>query len=131
MLLSLTTGCVRDAAIGGGKGEITGGHALLRGVLGRLKRGDSLTMTRSRSWVTVYKRPIYFFVAVAFWTLVGAGLIGFLINPLIALYYRQELNTTPVRGIARARHGARAVSPPRSARTARARNTLVLLNLPS
>ena len=45
-----------------------------------------------------YKWPIYFFVAVAFWNLVGAGLFGFLINPPIALYYMQGLNTTPVHG---------------------------------
>ena len=37
-----------------------------------------------------------FFVGVAFWNLVGAGLFGFLINPPIALYYMQGLNTTPV-----------------------------------
>ncbi len=34
----------------------------------------------------------------AFWNLVGAGLFGFLINPPIALYYMQGLNTTPVHG---------------------------------
>ena len=45
-----------------------------------------------------YRWPIYFFVAVAFWNLVGAGLFGFLINPPIALYYMQGLNTTPVHG---------------------------------
>jgi len=33
---------------------------------------------------------------VAFWNLVGAGIFGFLINPPIALYYMQGLNTTPV-----------------------------------
>jgi nitric oxide reductase subunit B len=48
--------------------------------------------------VKAYKWPIYFFVAVAFWNLVGAGLFGFLINPPIALYYMQGLNTTPVHG---------------------------------
>jgi nitric oxide reductase subunit B len=37
-------------------------------------------------------------VAVAFWNLVGAGLLGFFINPPIALYYMQGLNTTPVHG---------------------------------
>ena len=42
--------------------------------------------------------PVYFFIAVAFWNLVGAGLFGFLINPPIALYYMQGLNTTPVHG---------------------------------
>jgi nitric oxide reductase subunit B len=35
---------------------------------------------------------------VAFWNLVGAGLFGFMINPPIALYYMQGLNTTPVHG---------------------------------
>ena len=49
-------------------------------------------------WIANYKWPIYFFVAVAFWNLVGAGLFGFLINPPIALYYMQGLNTTPVHG---------------------------------
>ncbi len=42
--------------------------------------------------------PIYFFIAVAFWNVVGAGLFGFMINPPIALYYMQGLNTTPVHG---------------------------------
>jgi nitric oxide reductase subunit B len=36
-----------------------------------------------------------FFVAVAFWNLVGAGLLGFLINPPLSLYYVQGLNSTP------------------------------------
>ena len=45
-----------------------------------------------------YRWPIYFFVAVAFWNLVGAGLFGFMINPPIALYYMQGLNTTPLHG---------------------------------
>ena len=47
-------------------------------------------------WMTRYRWPITFFVGVAFWNLVGAGLFGFLINPPIALYYMQGLNTTPV-----------------------------------
>ncbi len=47
-------------------------------------------------WMTRYRWPIKFFVGVAFWNLVGAGLFGFLINPPIALYYMQGLNTTPV-----------------------------------
>ncbi|MFB3815166.1 MAG: nitric-oxide reductase large subunit [Terriglobales bacterium] len=59
----------------------------------RLARGTD----RAR-WVTAYKWPIYFFVAVAFWNFVGAGLFGFFINPPIALYYMQGLNTTPVHG---------------------------------
>ncbi|MEN6495783.1 MAG: nitric-oxide reductase large subunit [Thermoguttaceae bacterium] len=58
----------------------------------------NLRLTRARPWVSGYRWPIYFFVAVAFWNLVGAGLFGFLINPPIALYYMQGLNTTPVHG---------------------------------
>ncbi len=59
---------------------------------------ENLTLSRARPWVQAYKWPIYFFVAVAFWNLVGAGLFGFFINPPIALYYMQGLNTTPVHG---------------------------------
>ena len=49
-------------------------------------------------WIANYKWPIYFFVAVAFWNMVGAGLFGFLINPPISLYYVQGLNLTPLHG---------------------------------
>lgn len=59
---------------------------------------ENLTLARARPWVGAYRWPIRFFVAVAFWNLVGAGLLGFLINPPIALYYMQGLNTTPVHG---------------------------------
>lgn len=59
---------------------------------------ENLSLTRAQPWVQAYRWPIYFFVAVAFWNLVGAGLFGFLINPPIALYYMQGLNTTPVHG---------------------------------
>jgi nitric oxide reductase large subunit len=34
--------------------------------------------------------------AVSFWNLVGTGIFGFMINPPIALYYMQGLNTTSV-----------------------------------
>ncbi len=57
---------------------------------------ESLRLSRTRPWVSAYKWPMYFFVAVGFWNLVGAGLFGFLINPPIALYYMQGLNTTAV-----------------------------------
>ncbi|GAB4230916.1 MAG: nitric-oxide reductase large subunit [Acidobacteriota bacterium] len=50
------------------------------------------------SWVRRYRWPVYFFMAVAFWNMVGAGLFGFMINPPIALYYMQGLNTTPLHG---------------------------------
>lgn len=59
---------------------------------------DNLKISRSADWIKAYKWPIYFFIAVAFWNLVGAGIFGFLINPPIALYYMQGLNTTPVHG---------------------------------
>ena len=59
---------------------------------------DDLRMSTATTWTRQYRWPIYFFVAVAFWNLVGAGLFGFMINPPIALYYMQGLNTTPVHG---------------------------------
>ncbi len=57
---------------------------------------ENLSMLRGTAWAKHYKWPIYWFIAVAFWNLVGAGLFGFLINPPIALYYMQGLNTTAV-----------------------------------
>ena len=54
--------------------------------------------TRTTAWMQSYRWPIYFFIAVAFWNLVGAGLFGFMINPPVALYYMQGLNTTAVHG---------------------------------
>lgn len=59
---------------------------------------DDYRMSKRTPWVSRYKWPIYFFVSVAFWNLVGAGLFGFMINPPIALYYMQGLNTTPLHG---------------------------------
>lgn len=59
---------------------------------------DNLDLLRVREWMGAYRWPVMFFVAVAFWNLVGAGLFGFLINPPLALYYMQGLNTTPVHG---------------------------------
>ena len=58
----------------------------------------NLQLSRVAPWIRKYRWPIYFFVAVAFWNLVGAGLFGFMINPPVALYYMQGLNTTPVHG---------------------------------
>lgn len=58
----------------------------------------NLTLSKARPWVGAYRWPIYYFVAVAFWNMVGAGLFGFLINAPIALYYMQGLNTTAVHG---------------------------------
>ncbi len=59
---------------------------------------ENIRLSRKKEWVIRYKWPIYFFVSVAFWNMVGAGLFGFMINPPIALYYMQGLNTTPVHG---------------------------------
>ena len=59
---------------------------------------DDLRRSKSSPWVQRYKWPIYFFIAVAFWNMIGAGLFGFMINPPIALYYMQGLNTTPLHG---------------------------------
>ena len=62
---------------------------------------ENLHRLEARPWLQQYKWVIYFFVAVAFWNLVGAGIFGFMINPPIALYYMQGLNTTAVHA-----HGA-------------------------
>ncbi|MEK6247632.1 MAG: nitric-oxide reductase large subunit [Planctomycetales bacterium] len=59
---------------------------------------EDLRRSRTSPWVQRYKWPIYFFFSVAFWNMVGAGLFGFMINPPIALYYMQGLNTTPLHG---------------------------------
>jgi nitric oxide reductase subunit B len=59
---------------------------------------ENLRLAKVRDWVAGYRWAIYFFVAVAFWNMLGAGLFGFMINPPVALYYMQGLNTTPVHG---------------------------------
>jgi nitric oxide reductase subunit B len=59
---------------------------------------ENVKISRAGGWVRQYRWPVYFFVAVAFWNIVGAGLFGFMINPPIALYYMQGLHTTPVHG---------------------------------
>lgn len=59
---------------------------------------DNVKLSKNPSWVRKYRWPIYCFISVAFWNLLGAGIFGFLINPPIALYYMQGLNTTPVHG---------------------------------
>lgn len=57
---------------------------------------ESWTLLKSTPWMQKYKWPIFFFIAVSFWNFIGAGVFGFLINPPIALYYIQGLNTTAV-----------------------------------
>ncbi|WP_442267661.1 nitric-oxide reductase large subunit [Tenacibaculum sp. ZS6-P6] len=57
---------------------------------------ENWNLLKEYHWIHRYKWPIYFFIAVAFWNMLGAGVFGFLINPPIALYYIQGLNTTAV-----------------------------------
>lgn len=62
---------------------------------------QNLRLASSGDAALPYRWPLYFFVAVAFWNMLGAGAFGFLINPPIVLYYSQGLNTTPIHS-----HGA-------------------------
>ena len=57
---------------------------------------ENYRMSKATKWINDYKWPIYCLVAVAFWNFLGAGIFGFVINPPIALYYMQGLNTTAV-----------------------------------
>lgn len=52
----------------------------------------------AQSWAKNLKWPLYCFIAVAFWNMLGAGVFGFLINPPLFLFYIQGLNTTSVHG---------------------------------
>jgi nitric oxide reductase subunit B len=61
-----------------------------------LEAWQTYKLSRGAAWMVTYRWPLRFFLGVAFWNLVGAGVFGFLINPPIALYYMQGLNTTPV-----------------------------------
>ncbi|GGB44286.1 nitric-oxide reductase large subunit [Oceanisphaera marina] len=55
---------------------------------------ENWRLKNSAPWMEKVKWPLMFFVAVAFWNMLGAGVLGFMINPPIALYYIQGLNTT-------------------------------------
>ncbi len=57
---------------------------------------ENYRLSKATKWISDYKWPIYCLVAVAFWNFLGAGIFGFIINPPIALYYMQGLNTTAV-----------------------------------
>ena len=54
--------------------------------------------SRAAPWVQAYRWPILCFVAVGFWNTVGAGLLGFAINPPASLYFVQGLNLTAAHG---------------------------------
>ncbi|MAM00251.1 MAG: nitric oxide reductase large subunit [Alteromonadaceae bacterium] len=56
---------------------------------------ENWSLKNRASWMENIRWPLMFFVAVAFWNMLGAGVLGFMINPPIALYYIQGLNTTP------------------------------------
>jgi len=58
----------------------------------------NLQRSRSAPWLQAYRWAIMCFIAVAFWNIVGAGLLGFAINPPASLYYVQGLNMTPAHG---------------------------------
>jgi len=51
-------------------------------------------LSRATPWLRDYKWPIFCLIAMSFWNFFGAGILGFIINPPIALYYIQGLNTT-------------------------------------
>jgi nitric oxide reductase subunit B len=53
---------------------------------------------KKAEWTEYYKWPLMFLAAVLVWNLVGAGMLGFLINPPLALYYMQGLITTATHG---------------------------------
>lgn len=59
---------------------------------------ENWTVQHKALWMQPMRWPLMFFIAVSFWNMVGAGVFGFLINPPIALYYLQGLNTTPNHG---------------------------------
>lgn len=56
---------------------------------------ENWSLQHKAAWMERVKWPLLCFVAVAFWNFLGAGVFGFMINPPIALYYIQGLNTTP------------------------------------
>lgn len=56
---------------------------------------ENWSLQHKAAWMERVKWPLLCFVAVAFWNFLGAGVLGFMINPPIALYYIQGLNTTP------------------------------------
>lgn len=57
---------------------------------------ENYTRLHSAPWMNRLKWPVYCFIAVSFWNLVGAGVFGFLINMPVSLFYIQGLNTTAV-----------------------------------
>ncbi|WP_458725245.1 cbb3-type cytochrome c oxidase subunit I [Pseudomonas mandelii] len=56
--------------------------------------GENGRLRDRAPWMERVRWPLQFFVACAFWNMLGTGVFGFLINPPIALFYIQGLNTT-------------------------------------
>ena len=80
---------------------------------------DHWRAERHAPWVSRYHLPLMFFLAVAFWNLVGAGVLGFLINPPLGavLYagfvdYADPRSCRFVRCLWHAGHRPAAVVPP-------------------
>src|SRR5262245_5558684 len=48
---------------------------------------QDLRTSRAADWARAYRWPVYFFLAVAFWNMVGAGVFGFFVNPPMALFF--------------------------------------------
>ena len=59
---------------------------------------DHWKVEKYSAWVSRYKMPLKFFLAVVFWNLVGARVLGFLINPPLSLDFMRGLMTTPTHG---------------------------------
>lgn len=57
---------------------------------------DNWRLKARAAWMEDVKWPLMCFIGVVFWNMLGAGVFGFMVNPPIALYYIQGLNTTPV-----------------------------------
>src|SRR5262249_12366996 len=62
---------------------------------------QDLRTSRAAESAQADRWPVALFRAVVSWNMLGAGVFGFMVNPPIALYYMQGLNTTPVHA-----HGA-------------------------
>jgi nitric oxide reductase subunit B len=63
-----------------------------------LEAHETWKSSRATPWMERYRWPIMFFLAVSFWNLIGAGLLGFLINTPLALFYMQGTNLTAAHG---------------------------------
>ena len=63
-----------------------------------LEAYETWSHSQATPWMARYRWPIMCFLAVSFWNLIGAGLLGFLINTPIALYFMQGTNLTAAHG---------------------------------